>query len=337
MKLVSFCIASDAGSATRIGALIREDTVVDLAAALSVLLTTEGHQGIDDAARSAIFSGDMISFLEGGAASFDAAKQAVGFVSSGAAIVPALTDLNGRPVCHPLSDVQLLAPVPKPNSIRDTISFEDHMRNFEKRTGRPIPDYWYECPIYYKGNRCSVVGTNADVYWPSYTNKFDYELEFGIIIGKKGKNIPREEADAYIAGFTIFNDFTARDVIQKEVSVFLGPSKAKDMDTGNAIGPWLVTPDEINPKKLHMAARVNGELWSEGSSSTMYWSFADIIAHISKDETIYPGDFIGSGTVANGCGDELDRWIQPGDIVELEVEGLGVLRNRVVKAADLGG
>lgn len=301
MKLVTFRVPESLGSSTRIGALHGDDLIVDLNAA-------------DDS-----IPPDMIKFLSEGSNSRKAASKVLASVKPGDA------------VCYALADVDLLAPVPRPNSIRDTISFENHMKNFEKRTGRPIPDYWYQSPVYYKGNPCSVVGTGADVYWPSYTEKFDYELEYGIVIGKQGVNISADDAGDYIGGYTIFNDFSARDVIQKEVSVFLGPAKAKDMDTGNAIGPCLVTPDEIGSRDLRMVARINGEVWSEGQSSDMYWSFADIIAHVSKDETLYPGDFIGSGTVANGCGDELDRWIQPGDTVELEVEGIGVLRNRIVR------
>lgn len=301
MKLVTFKARNSSASTARIGALLGDDEIVDLNAADASIPT------------------DMISFLAAGPAAHKAAENVLRSAES------------GEKDRFAIEDMELLAPVPRPNSIRDTISFENHMKNFEKRTGRPIPEYWYECPVYYKGNPCSVVGTDTDVYWPSYTEKFDYELEYGIVIGKQGRDISVEEAAEYIGGYTIFNDFSARDVVQKEVSVFLGPAKAKDMDTGNAIGPCLVTPDEIASRDLKMVARINGEVWSQGQSSDMYWSFAQIIAYMSKDETLYPGDFIGSGTVANGCGDELDRWIQPGDVVELEVEGIGVLRNRIVR------
>ena len=227
--------------------------------------------------------------------------------------------------------MNLLAPVPKPNSIRDTLSFEGHMKNFEKRTKKPIPELWYQIPVYYKGNTSTVIGPEEPILWPNYTQKLDYELEFGIYIGKEGKNITAEDAPEHIAGYTIFNDISARDVIQKEVSMFLGPAKGKDMDTGNVMGPCMVTPDELDISDLKMFARINGETWSEGTTSDMYWSFPKIIEHVSRSETLYPGDFIASGTVANGCGDELDRWIQPGDVIELEVEGIGILRNSVTK------
>ena len=144
--------------------------------------------------------------------------------------------------------------------------------------------------------------------------------------------VPRERAREHIAGYTVFNDFSARDAQMREMAGRLGPAKGKDFDTGNAMGPFLVTTDEVpDPYALTMVARVNGEEWSRGRSGEMHHRFEDIIAHVSRDETLHPGEFIGSGTVGNGCGLELDRWIAPGDVVELEVEGLGVLRNRVVK------
>jgi len=155
-----------------------------------------------------------------------------------------------------------------------------------------------------------------------------------MVIGRRGKDIPVEEAHRYIAGFTIFNDFSARDQQMREAPIGMGPSKGKDFDTGNAIGPYLVTPDELDVTNLRMVARVNGEVWSEGSSRGMHFSFAQLIAHVSQSETIYPGELWGSGTVTNGCGLELGRSLQPGDVVELEVEGIGILRNRVVRAVE---
>jgi 2-keto-4-pentenoate hydratase/2-oxohepta-3-ene-1,7-dioic acid hydratase in catechol pathway len=205
------------------------------------------------------------------------------------------------------------------------------MKSFEKRTKKPIPEVWYRIPVYYKGNPSSVIGPEESILWPNYTERLDYELEFGIYIGKRGKDISADDAHEYIAGYTIFNDVSARDILQEEISMFLGPAKGKDLDTGNVMGPCLVTPDELDVSDLKMTARINGEIWSEGTTSDMYWTFPKIIAYISRSETLYPGDFIGSGTVADGCGDELDRWIQPGDVIELEVEGIGVLRNPVVR------
>jgi 2-keto-4-pentenoate hydratase/2-oxohepta-3-ene-1,7-dioic acid hydratase in catechol pathway len=243
-----------------------------------------------------------------------------------------------------LADVRLRSPVPEPRQIRDFLSFEKHVR--QARAQRhlfgidgprdpakvEVAAVWYKQPIYYKGNRFGVIGTGEDVIWPSYAQIMDYELEFGIFLGKDGKNVPREEARSYIFGYAIFNDFTARDALIAELQGFLGPGKGKDFDTGNVIGPWLVTADEIpDPNDLTMIARVNGEEWSRGSSSDMHHKLEDFIVHVSKDEKIRAGEFLGSGTVGSGCGMELGRFLKPGDEVELEITGLGILKNRIVR------
>jgi 2-keto-4-pentenoate hydratase/2-oxohepta-3-ene-1,7-dioic acid hydratase in catechol pathway len=157
----------------------------------------------------------------------------------------------------------------------------------------------------------------------------DYELELAIVIGKSGKDIPAEKAGEYIAGYMIMNDFSARDAQMKEMKVGLGPAKGKDFAT--AFGPWLVTPDEISdPYNLKMIARVNGEVWSEGNSKTMFRKFTEIIEYASKSERLVAGDVIGSGTVGTGCGFELGKFLNFGDTVELEIENLGTLRNYIV-------
>ena len=275
--------------------------------------------------------------------------------SKARAILQALGSLPDGEVAVPIDRATLLAPVPRPRSLRDCMGFERHVAQamrgavrrsrpwlaavdavVERLAGRGIlrpPAVWYERPIYYKGNPASVVGPDADVVWPSFTTQLDYELEFGVIVGRRGRDIPVESAHRHIAGYLIFNDFSARDVQIREMAARLGPAKGKDFDTGNAMGPWLVTPDEIpNPKALRMTARINGELWSEGRSGDMAHSFDEVLAFISRDETLFPGDFVGSGAVPNGCGLELNRWLRVGDVVELEVEGLGVLRNRIARA-----
>lgn len=328
MKLVTFELPSLVGPITRIGALI-DDHVIDLNFAYRAKLENGDETQRASEIADAIVPPDMIAFFEGGTLSSKAATDAVDFIQH---TKTQSTD-NGAIISHFLDEIKLLAPVPRPRSIRDTLSFEGHMINFERRTGKPTPPRWYETPIYYKGNCASVIGPDQDALWPDYTEKFDYELEFGVFIGKKGVNIKQEDARAHIAGYSIFNDFSARDIIPSEVSMFLGPAKGKDMDHGNAIGPCIVTPDELDVSNLDMKARVNGELWSHSNSSDMYWSFEQIIAYISRFETLYPGDFIGSGTVENGCGDEMERWIKPGDVLELEVEGIGLLRNKVIRAS----
>ncbi|CAH1649836.1 fumarylacetoacetate hydrolase family protein [Chelatococcus asaccharovorans] len=239
----------------------------------------------------------------------------------------------------PLASARLLAPLPVPRSIRDCLVFEQHLINYNaqraKETGQEpatISPDWYKRPFYYKGNRFSVVGTEADIVWPDYSNNIDFELEIACIIGRKGSDIRPEDALAHIFGFTIFNDFSARDTQAVEKRMGMGSSKAKDFDTGNAIGPWIVTTDEIgDPHRLRMEARINGERWGGGNTSEMYHSFRDMISFISRSETLHPGELIGSGTVGTGCGIELGRSLSPGDTVELEIEKIGILRNRITR------
>ncbi|MGQ0653499.1 MAG: fumarylacetoacetate hydrolase family protein [Betaproteobacteria bacterium] len=244
---------------------------------------------------------------------------------------------------YELQTVKLLAPIPRPPRIRDFLCFELHVRQsranrylFGMGTERVDPakieiaKVWYERPVYYKGNPYSVVGHDAEVRWPSYSRIIDYELEIGVVIGKAGKNIARERALEHVFGYTIFNDFSARDEQYAEMQGQLGPAKGKDFDTGNAMGPWITTADEIpDPQTLSMKARINAEQWSDGNSSTMHHGFRDIIAYASVEETIYPGEVLGSGTVGGGCGNELGRFMKDGDVIELEVGGIGVLRNRI--------
>ena len=237
-----------------------------------------------------------------------------------------------------LQGARLLSPLPEPRQMRDCLVFEEHLRNARaqgaKRAGQeppPIPDVWYQQPIYYKCNRFSVVGHETDVIWPSYSKHMDYECELGCVIGKRGKDIPPETAMDHIFGFTIFNDFSARDAQYREMAGRLGPAKGKDFDTGNVLGPWIVTRDEIgDPHNLKMEVRVNGERWGGGNSSAMHHKFPAILAHISNGETLHPGEVIGSGTVGTGSALELGRQLKSGDVVELEIEKIGVLRNRVL-------
>jgi len=239
---------------------------------------------------------------------------------------------------HALAEVTLLAPLPEPSQIRDFLCFEEHLKNSfaqaAKLTGeeREVPAVWYQQPIYYKANRFSVNGPDADVVWPSYSQVMDYELELACVIGTGGRDIQSADAAGHIFGFTIFNDASARDAQMVEMSGQLGPAKGKDFDTGNVFGPWIVTPEELgDPYALEMVARVNGEEWSRGNSASMHHRFEDMIAFVSRSETLHPGEILGSGTVGSGCGLEQGRFLSDGDVIELEVDGIGVLRNRFVK------
>ena len=233
---------------------------------------------------------------------------------------------------YDISDVELQAPFPRPASLRDFGVFKTHMDAASRITGKEISLEWFKLPNYYRGSTspASIAGHEAVITWPNYTEKLDFELEWGIYIGKIGKNIPIEHAHEYIAGYTIYNDISARDIQFRHMTLSLGPAKGKDFDNSNIMGPCLVTPDEIgNPYDLKMTARVNGEVWSEGTTSDMYYSFEEMISFVSQSETLFPGEFLGSGTVGKGCGWELDRWIQPGDVIELEVENIGILKNQI--------
>lgn len=288
----------------------------------------------------------MLAFLAGGLEAREKALEVIEFIES------------RRPADATVAtgSVKLLAPVPRPESIRDCLTFEQHIINSIRVVGlkklAPLDEWiertfgrkrsiayranraFYERPIYYKSNCFSVVGTDEVVRMPSYTSKFDYELEWGVFIGKTGSDISLKDAGSYIGGYTIFNDFSARDIQIKEQAGRLGPAKGKDFDTGNAMGPCLVTLDEIgDPYDLVMTASVNGEEWSRGTTSDMHWSFEDLVEYVSRSETLYPGEFLGSGTCSGsqgkGCGLELGRFIGAGDTVELEVENIGKLRNTV--------
>ena len=225
-------------------------------------------------------------------------------------------------------DARFLCPLDRIPSLRDFLAFEDHVKGGAQRRGTDIPAYWYEAPIYYKGNHRAVLGPDEECPWPSYTERLDFELELALVVGKRGRNVASSDAADHIFGFTIFNDFSARDVQSKEMSAWLGPGKGKDF--ANAFGPCVVTCDEVGPEPdLAMICRVNGEEWGRARSSEMHWSWGDIVAHVSRDEDIYPGDVYGSGTPGGCCGLDIGRSLDPGDIVELEIEGIGVLRNPI--------
>ncbi len=237
-----------------------------------------------------------------------------------------------------MADVTFLPPI-MPVQYRDCLVFETHLQNSfaaaARMTGKAfdIPQVWYDQPIYYKGNRMSFVGHGADVIWPHYAEYLDIELELAVVIGTQGKDITVEGAPGHIFGYTILNDVSARDAQMLEMPGQLGPAKGKDFDTGNILGPFILTADEVtHPVALNMEARVNGERWGGGNSRDMHHDFAAILAHISAAETLYPGEVIGSGTVGTGCGLECGKRLQPGDQFELEIEGIGILANRIVKA-----
>lgn len=321
MKLASFEVKTPVGPAQRVG-IVDDEELIDVTTAYREVLANQGEQQPAEIA-AVTAPAEMLTFLQRGDRALRAAQEAVEFVDETNMSVAS----DGAQLRHRREDVELLSPLPRPNSIRDFMVIEEHVRN---SLDEP-PDAWYEMPVYYKGNPDTVVSPETDVEWPAYSEKLDYELEIAAVIGKPGRDISAERADEHIAGYTIFNDFSARDIQLKEMEAQLGPAKGKDF--ANGLGPVLVTLDEIDVTNLEVSARINGEVWSDGTLGEMYHSFADIVEHVSQSETLHPGDVLGSGTVGNGCGLELDRWIEPGDVIELEAEGIGTLRHRVVRPA----
>jgi 2-keto-4-pentenoate hydratase/2-oxohepta-3-ene-1,7-dioic acid hydratase in catechol pathway len=228
---------------------------------------------------------------------------------------------------------RLLAPL-RPRSLRDFLTFEGHLNNALSRLGRPIPEEWFDVPAYYKGMPDTVIGPDAVIPWPRYTDRLDHELELAAVIGREGTDITREHALEHVFGWTIWNDVSARDVQVRELPIGMGPAKAKDWDGSNVLGPCIVTADELDGTNVRMAVRVNGETWGEDTSANMHHTFADLIAYASQAQRLYPGEVLGSGTAAGGSGIELDRRLDAGDVVELEVEGIGVLRNTIGTKGD---
>jgi len=243
---------------------------------------------------------------------------------------------------YTLHELVLLPPIPDPPSVRDFYAFEQHVKTVRAKRGlEMIPD-WYEIPTFYFSNNSEIYGHDEPIPYPVGSNELDIELEIACVIGREGKDIPVEEAADYIAGYTIMNDWSARDFQFKEMKLNLGPAKGKDFAT--SIGPWLVTPDELASRRqesgagerydMTMIARVNGKEISRGNFNQIYYSFPQMIPYASRNARLRIGDVIVSGTVGTGCllelGTEVHPWFQRGETIELEIEGIGVLRNRII-------
>ncbi|MQG26962.1 MAG: fumarylacetoacetate hydrolase family protein [SAR202 cluster bacterium] len=238
----------------------------------------------------------------------------------------------------PLADIRLRSPIIQPPTVRDFIVYEEHASNQGTREPNEV---WYRMPVFYFSNPLCIYGPDSQIPFPSASTQFDYELEIGCVIGKEGSNVAAADAMDYIAGFTLFNDWSARDLQVDEMAFGLGPAKGKD--TASSIGPWLVTTDEMAPYlkddrlQLKCEVRVNGDLWlKDGAAEDAYFTFADMVERASKDSRIVPGDVIGSGTVGGGSireairkGYEKARFLEPGDVVEHDVEAIGVLRGTI--------
>ena len=253
---------------------------------------------------------------------------------------------------HKLEEVKLLAPIPRPNSLRDAYAFRQHVETSRRNRGLEMIKEFDDFPVFYFSNHNAIFGPSDDIEcMPSHFEKLDYELEIAILIGKEGRNIKAKNAKEYIAGFMIMNDMSSRGLQMKEMKLNLGPAKGKDF--ASVLGPYLVTPDELSGNvvneddsgcnyNLEMTCSVNGKLLSKGNLKDMAWSFEKIIERVSYGASVYPGDIIGSGTVGTGClleingtnklkhADFAEMWLQENDVVEMEIENLGKITNKII-------
>ena len=269
---------------------------------------------------------------------------AVHAVEPGVRLLDLLGDLPGAAAragaeTFPLAGVRLRAPVPEPPTVRDFYAFEQHVRTARARRGLEMDPDWYELPVFYFSNPYAVNGPDEPVAAPPGSTELDFELEIAAILGRGGGDVPAAEGEALVAGYTIMNDWSARDLQRREMKLSMGPVKGKDFAT--TLGPWLVTPDELaayrTPKgfDLAMTATVNGVEYSRARWSDVHFGFGQMVEYASRGTRVAPGDVLGSGTCGTGCilelslvhGSEAYPWLKPGDEVVLEVDGLGALRN----------
>lgn len=334
MRLVPFASGGPAGRRRHLGAIVDGDAdngiLLDLTAATRCVFASRGASvtGADRLA-SALVPPDVVALAENGEAALDAARDAV----EQATREGWETDPLGAKLRWTVGEITRLPAVSDPPLLRDFLAFEQHLRNIYPRLGREIPQEWYQLPTYYKGNPSAVGAHEDDIPIPTYASRIDLEFEFAAVIGTGGRDIDPEDALDHVLGWCVYDDFSARDVQAKEMAVGLGPAKGKDFVRGHVLGPALVTADEVpDIYDLRFESRINGQVWTQGTTADMHWRFEFLIAHASAGEIVRAGEVFGSGTVPGGSGAEQDRFLAGGDVVELEVERLGVLRNRVVES-----
>jgi fumarylacetoacetate (FAA) hydrolase len=330
MRYLTFALSQDPGL-PRLGAL-RGDQVVDLAAARGWAKVARGLP-LEPLADS------LFELIAAGPASWAYAHNLLAILE-GEDILQ-IQDPERRPVAYRLDQVLLYPPLPRPTGLRDFYAFERHVLTAHSARGKEVPVEWYRFPVFYFSNPNAIFGPGEIVPYPYYSRALDYELEIACIIGRPGRDIPAEEAAGFIFGYSILNDWSARDEQRLEMKVGLGPAKGKDFAT--SLGPWITTPDELSDREtgrpgvydLEMVARVNGKERSRGNWKELHYSFGEMIARASASAFLLPGEVLGSGTVGTGCLLELTNgagpWLKPGDVVELEVERLGSLVNIVAE------
>jgi fumarylacetoacetate (FAA) hydrolase len=328
MKYLTFATPDDPQN-PRLGAL-HENIVVELASARSWAARKRGfpQEPLPDS---------LFELIDAGASAWAYARNLINILE-GEDPLDLMTG-EQKPVGFRLNQVVLYPPLPRPTGLRDFYAFEAHVAHAHAARGKEVPAEWYQFPVFYFSNSNAIFGPEEVVPYPSYSQALDYELEVACVIGRAGRDIRVEKTEEFIFGYTIFNDWSARDVQRLEMRVGLGPGKGKDF--ASSLGPWIVTPDELKDREagrpgvydLEMIARVNGTERSRGNWKEIHYSFGEMIARASASTFLLPGEVLGSGTVGSGCLLELTRgdgpWLQPGDLVELQIERLGTLANRV--------
>jgi 2-keto-4-pentenoate hydratase/2-oxohepta-3-ene-1,7-dioic acid hydratase in catechol pathway len=315
VKLGRIQVATPEGDQSRIVAAQPElDRVVDLGRAYALTLQRRGATA-EAAVRvaRALFPPSMAAALATGPAFRDAAEEALDGADDAATAIDRVT----------------WAAAVDPPVIRDGLTYPVHMQHFSEKVGGGLPNpQIFKTPPYFKGSTGVVFGHDAEVPYPSFTEFLDYELEIGVVVGGTGHNLTPSEARDRVFGYTIFNDFSARDLQGAEMGMGMGPQKCKDFAYG--IGPWITTADELPPlAELSGSIRVNGELWSSCSADGGIFPPDELLAWVSLGDNLQPGDLVGLGTLGNGSGLEIDRRLRPGDVLELKLDGVGVLRNRI--------
>ncbi len=323
MKLVTFQVNGPLGAQRRLGALL-DERIVDLTTAYATYLARETDEPTPRELAQLRTPPDLIGWLRGQHRSREAAEQALAFTREQA---PDGRGLDDARLSFERGEVRLLAPLPRPNSLRDFSIFEEHMT---RREGGAIPKRpsWFRHPPYYKGNPDTIIGPEDPIPFPYYSDKLDLELEIGIVVGRGGRDLSLEAARQAIAGYTILIDCSARDPYLSQAE-FLGPGKMKDWAT--VLGPCMVTADEIDEANLDVRILVDGEVWFSGNTSAPRSFLAPhLVAYASDNETLQPGDLLGTGTVSYSCSVDLHRWPRVGQRVRFEVEGIGVLEHTIV-------
>jgi 2-keto-4-pentenoate hydratase/2-oxohepta-3-ene-1,7-dioic acid hydratase in catechol pathway len=327
VKVVSFEVSTALGKVTRIGALLdghQDGRVVDLNSAYLNYLQCETDEPTPVELAALRTPPEMIGWLRGAHKSREASDHAVEFIRQRLKTEADPRGLNGQKTVYSRAEIRLLAPLPRPRSIRDFSVYEEHYSVARKEPKKPV---WYRWPPYYKGNPDSVVGPEDPIPFASYTKKLDLEPEIAIVIGKEGRNLSFEDAKRHIAGYSIFIDCSARDGWEREP---YGPTKRKDFC--NVMGPCLVTADEIDEANLTVRVSVDGETWFEGHTGHRRSFLAHhLVAYASDSETLYPGDLLGTGTIGLGCSMDLGRWVNVGQEVTFEVQGIGKLNHEIVE------